>query len=212
MGLFYGGSSYGPFKYGAGSSITDEAAWNLGKSPVGTFLVGIGTLGHKAMSVADGSAGLTQWTLTSDEDQTAKSLSDSNGTYNNKSDPSDPLNGESIKDYVSGNLDRSFDGTRDGSGNYSLSANFLQAQGTDGYWAFGNSVLSFSGEYSITNGNLGWNATISLSDTFTFSPYKDLSGSWTSATGTSYRLQDSGFINPFSTSATWNELFTTRTE
>lgn len=105
-------------------------------------------------------------------------------------------------------IDRSFRGTKTGSGNFSLSFNLLYPHQSDGYWAFGNAMLSITGEYSIQNYNFGWISTIGLTDQFTFAPYSALASNTASATGAGYRLQDSGYIQAFSTSASWNQTWT----
>jgi RHS repeat-associated protein len=206
LGLFLSGTHYTTSKYGAGSSVYDMGIWTLGKSGAGSF-VGISTLGTKAMSVADGSAGVTNWALSASEIALAKSQTAA-ATYNNKSNTSDPYNGTLFADYVQNKILDSFHGVQSGGGSFALSFNVLYPHQSDGYWAFGNAMISITGQYNIQNYNFGWLSTVGLSDVFTFAPYSALASSATSATGAGYRLQDSGFIQAFNTSASWNRTWT----
>ena len=205
LGLFLSGTHYTKSKYGAGSSVYDMGIWTLGKSGAGSF-VGISTLGTKAMSVADGSAGVTNWVLSASEIALAKSQTAA-ATYNNKSNTSDPYNGTLFADYVQSKILDSFYGVQSGGGSFALSFNVLYPHHSDGYWAFGNAMISITGQYNIQNYNFGWLSTVGLSDVFTFAPYSALASSATSATGAGYRLQDSGFIQAFNTSASWNRTW-----
>ena len=210
LGLFLSGTFYSTAKYGAGSTILDEAMWSVGKSGLGN-LVGISTLGIQAMSVADGSAGATEWVLSSSEAGLAEGET-SSASYNNKSNPSDPFNGCGFDAWVDRQIHNAFNGTANGGGNYSLSLNVLYPQHSDGYWAFGNAQIAISGAYSIRDYNFGWISTVSLSDTFSFLPYSALASTALSATGAGYRLQDSGYLQAFTTSGSWQNTWTANLE
>jgi RHS repeat-associated protein len=119
LGLFLSGTHYNSSKYGAGSSVYDMSIWNIGKSGAGS-LVGISTLGVKAMNVADGSAGVTNWALSTSEIALARTQT-SAATYNNKSNASDPYNGTIFADYVQSRILANFHGTKSGGGNFALS-------------------------------------------------------------------------------------------
>jgi hypothetical protein len=79
---------------------------------------------------------------------------------------------------------------------------------SDGYFAFGNARVSLTGSAKVCHRwlftTIGIVATASLSDTFTFGIYWRLDHANTvQRTAMGYRLETSGFIQPFNTSGKW---------
>ncbi|MFZ0827909.1 MAG: RHS repeat-associated core domain-containing protein [Verrucomicrobiia bacterium] len=194
IGLFLSGTPYGKSKYGVGSSTADMVEWRLGKAVMGT-------LATAAMNHADGSTSPRDWTLSPTEDALAKDAFEGQSTERASKERTDSW----LKDY----LKTHFYSKPSGFYPLTISAtDFHFDYLTDAYYAFGDARISMNGKVEVCKGSLftriGINAKTDLDDDFTFAGYSTLGR--TSAvmpTAVGYRLQDSGYIQSFKTSGTW---------
>ena len=198
LGLFYSGSFYTAFKYGVSSSPVDKSAWLFGKTAVA------GPLTLAAMNHADGTIP-GPWTLSAAEAALAKADFEGTSTHD--------ASGKSYSAWLDDYLERVFCSKPDGSHPMKTFAhNFVSRRGTDSRTAFGDARLSFDGYvHKITaHGKccLGFSLGVSLSDYYTFiSPHnarlaRSIRGA-VSPTAVGYRLEDSGYLRPFSVTGSW---------
>jgi hypothetical protein len=93
--------------------------------------------------------------------------------------------------------------------------NFVSRRGTDSRTAFGDARLSFDGYVHKISAHgkccIGFSLTVTLSDYYTFISPRNAALARSirrtvSPTAVGYRLEDSGFLRPFSIAGSWDTI------
>lgn len=203
LGLFCpGGTPYTESRFGVGNSTFDMTGWLAGKT---TFVRTSHFLTIIAMNHADCSSSTRNWTLSPSECRFAKAQTEAYATdVTSRKKFFEWL----FKDYLyTYYLRYRFRP----SGSYPLQIpqrNFHFDKFTDGYFAFGDARLAFTGTVKICRGRIfvriSAKMKVDLYDTFSFAGYQNLgSTNLAQPTAIGYRLETSGYLRSFKTRATW---------